>query len=168
VGALRTAVERLCQAGFEASAEYPYRFVRGADQVDLLAPDNLGPHADLTTIPPLTTIEIPGGSRALATRRLVAVEIVGVGACELPVPSLAGAIVLKVRAYESRRTRRDLEDLVRLLALVEDVEVVRTALTSRERKRLGGISDLMDEAHAAWSAAANPGDARAAFVRLAD
>jgi hypothetical protein len=37
--------------------------------VDLLAPDHLGAHADLTTIPPATTTEIPGGSRALATRR---------------------------------------------------------------------------------------------------
>ena len=51
------------------------RFVRGADQVDLLAPDHLGPNVDLTTVPPMTTVAIPGGSRALATRRLLDVDV---------------------------------------------------------------------------------------------
>lgn len=167
-GVTRLAAERLRQAGFEPSAELPYRFVRGSDTVDLLAPDHLGPRTDLTTIPPLTTTGIPGGSRALETRRHVAVEIVGVGAGELPVPSIAGAIVTKVRAYQARRTDRDLEDLVRLLALVEDVKKVRDELKATERNRLGSISALRDETHLAWSVAADPDDARAAFARLAD
>jgi hypothetical protein len=167
-GATRMAAERLLGAGFELSAEHPHRFVRDGDQVDLLAPDHLGPRTDLTTVPPLTTVGIPGGSRALETRRPVAVEIVGVGAGELPIPSVAGAIVTKVRAYQARRADRDLEDLVRLLALVEDVEVVREELRPRERIRLGSLSALMDEAHPAWSVAVDTDDAHAAFARLAD
>jgi hypothetical protein len=167
-GATRMAAERLLGAGFVLSAEHPHRFVRDGDQVDLLAPDHLGPRTDLTTVPPLTTVGIPGGSRALETRRPVAVEIVGVSAGELPIPSVAGAIVTKVRAYQARRADRDLEDLVRLLALVEDVEVVREELRPRERIRLGSLSALMDEAHPAWSIAVDTDDAQAAFARLAD
>ena len=168
VGATRLAAQQLVQAGFELSAEHPYRFVRGRAQVDLLAPDHLGPQADLTAIPPLTTTEIPGGRRALETRRQVAVEIVGVGACELPIPTLAGGIVTKVRACQARRTLRDVEDLVRLLSLVEDVEAVRDELRPQERRGLGSIAALRDEGHPAWSVGADPDDARAALARLAD
>jgi len=75
VGGSRTAAGRLTGAGYEPSAEHPHRFVRGADQVDLLAPDHLGPNVDLTTVPPMTTVAIPGGSRALATRRLLDVDV---------------------------------------------------------------------------------------------
>ncbi len=78
-GGSRTAASRLDVAGFEPSAEHPHRFLRGPDAVDLLAPDHLGSRADLTTVPPMTTVAIPGGSRALATRRLLAVEVTGAG-----------------------------------------------------------------------------------------
>lgn len=136
--------------------------------VDLLAPDHLGRRANLTTIAPLVTIAIPGGSRALATRRLIDVDIVGVTSCRLPVPSLAGAIALKTAAYDGRLAGRDLEDLVRLLTLVEDVETVRRELKPAERSRLGSISALRDESHRAWSSVVDADDARAAFVRLVD
>lgn len=168
VGAMRLAAGRLVNAGFEPSAEHAHRFVRGMDQVDLLAPDHLGARVDLTTIPPQMTTEIPGGSRALATRRLVAVEILGIGTCELPIPSLAGAIALKIRAYEARRAQRDVEDLVRLLGLIVDVQTVRVELKLDERKRLGAIAPLRDDTSRAWSVAADPDEARAAFARLID
>ena len=80
-GGTRAAAARLVAAGFAPhGGEHPYRFLRGAEQVDLLAPDHLGRRVDLTTIPPATTTEIPGGSRALATRRALDVRVVGVGA----------------------------------------------------------------------------------------
>jgi hypothetical protein len=60
------------------------------------------------------TTEIAGGSRALATRRMVEVDVRGIGSGSLPVPSLAGAIVLKTRAWEGRQAPRDADDLVRL------------------------------------------------------
>jgi predicted nucleotidyltransferase len=167
-GVTRLAAEQLRRAGFEPSAEQPHRFVRGGDLVDLLAPDHLGRRADLTTIPPLTTIGIPGGSRALETRRAVAVEIAGIGEGDLPIPSVAGALVTKVRAHQARRTDRDLEDVVRLLELVDDVEAVRGELKPSERKRLGSISELRDGDHHAWSILGDPDDAFAAFGRLAD
>lgn len=166
VGGSRTAAGRLTGAGYEPSAEHPHRFVRGADQVDLLAPDHLGPNVDLTTVPPMTTVAIPGGSRALATRRLLDVDVTGVGAAQLPVPSVAGAIVLKVHAWQARQASRDAEDLVRLLDLVQDVDEVRGALKPAERRRLAAIAPLADERSMAWRAARDPDNARAAFARL--
>ena len=166
VGGSRTAAGRLTGAGYEPSAEHPHRFVRGADQVDLLAPDHLGPNVDLTTVPPMTTVAIPGGSRALATRRLLDVDVTGVGAAQLPLPSIAGAIVLKVHAWQARRASRDAEDLVRLLDLVQDVDEVRGALKPAERRRLAAVLPLADERSMAWRAARNPDNARAAFARL--
>jgi len=168
VDAMRLGAERLIDAGFESSAEHRFRFVRGLDQVDLLVPDHVGRRVDLATISSEATAGIPGGRRALATRRFIPVDIVHVGVGDLPVPSLAGAIVIKMSAHEARGTRRDLEDLVRLLALVDDVDAVRDELKPRERKRLGAISALVTAADAAWSVAVDPDNARAAFARLAD
>jgi predicted nucleotidyltransferase len=166
VGGSRTAAGRLTRAGYEPSAEHPHRFVRGADQVDLLAPDHLGPNVDLTTVPPMTTVSIPGGSRALATRCLLEVDVLGVGTAQLPVPSVAGAMVLKVHAWQARHAPRDAEDLVRLLDLVQDVDEVRVALKPAERRRLAAIAPLADERSTAWRAARDPDNARAAFARL--
>lgn len=168
-GGTRTAAERLLTAGYEpASAEHPYRFVHGRSSVDLLAPDHLGRHVDLTTIPPATTTGIPGGSRALATKRLIEVDIAGVGTGALPIPSLPGAIALKVRAWHARHAPRDAEDLVRLLSLVTDVAVVRGDLKLGERRGLAQIVPLADTANRAWRVVIDSDDAQAAFARLSD
>jgi predicted nucleotidyltransferase len=165
--ATRTAAERLVAAGYGPdTAEHPHRFVRGTAQVDLLAPDHLGANADLTTIPPAATTSIPGGSRALATRRLIEVDLVGGGSGTLPIPSLAGATVLKMHAWHARHARRDVEDLVRLLALVTDVESVRAELKPAERRGLAQVAPLADASHLAWRAVPDPADAQSALVRL--
>jgi len=168
-GAARTAAGRLVAAGYEpATAEHPYRFAHGRAAVDLLAPDHLGRHADLTTIPPATTTAVPGGSRALATRRMIEVDIVDVGSGRLPIPSIAGAIALKVGAWHARHAPRDAEDLVRLLALVADVEAMRGDLKPIERRALAQIAPLADVANRAWRAVIDADDAQAAFARLSD
>jgi predicted nucleotidyltransferase len=167
-GATRTATARLLAAGFEPDgASHPYRFHRGTESVDLLAPDHLGRRADLVTVPPGTTASIPGGTRALATRRVLEVSVAGGTTGVLPVPSLAGAIVLKLQAWASRQADRDAEDLVRLLALVGDVEAVRAELKPAERRLLGRVRPLADDRSRTWRAAADPDEARAAWRRLA-
>ena len=130
------------------------------------APDHLESRTDLTTIPPMTTVAILGGSRALATRRLLAVEVSGVGVGSHPVPSVVGAIVLKVHAWQARQAPRDADDLVLLLELVLDVDEVRAALKPSEQRRLAAIAPLADDRSPAWWTARDPDDARAAFARL--
>lgn len=141
--------------------EHPQRFVRGADQVDLLTIDHLRAVGDDVT-------SIPGGRRAVGTARGVQVQVTGVGDGSLPVPTVAGAIAVKLRAWSARRQRRDLEDLVRLLALVDDVELVRSELKPGERRALGRLGTLDDPRDASWRATTSPADARAALARLKD
>ncbi len=100
------------------------------------------------------------------SRRLVEVVVGGQDAFELQLPSPAGAIALKVTALSTRRADRDLDDLVRLPALVPAVELVREDLKSAERRALGSIGALHDRGRRDWRVAADPNDARAAFVQL--
>jgi hypothetical protein len=62
--------------------------------IDVLAPDNVGSRADLTTSPPGRTIQVPGGTQALSRAEHVRVAVGGrVGL--IPRPNLlagAGAI----------------------------------------------------------------------------
>ncbi|MES2211093.1 MAG: nucleotidyl transferase AbiEii/AbiGii toxin family protein [Chloroflexota bacterium] len=161
VAATRAAAGRLTGTGFERSAEQPHRYHRGSDQVDLLTVDHLRSEAiDLTTV--------PGGRRALATSRPLLVEVADVGDGVLPVPSVAGAIAMKLQAWAARRAQRDLEDLVRLLAVVEDVEIVRSELKPAERRALGRLAALYDPTASVWRTTRSADDARAAFARIRD
>ena len=56
---------------------------------------------------------------------------------------------------------------MRLLSLVGDVEAARAELKPAERRLLGQVQPLADERRRIWRAAADPDDARAAFLRLA-
>ena len=87
-------------AGFEPERDdsLVFRFVRGHDIVDVLAPDNLGERARLTTVPPDSTMEALGSRQALTRGRTVTVDA-GDGPFELPVPSLVGAIVIKALQF---------------------------------------------------------------------
>lgn len=163
----REGAARLLMAGFAISERHPYRFVRGEEQIDLLAPDHLGPRADLTTVPPGVTASIPGGRRALETRQQVRLDIVGVGKAQVPVPTLVGALVLKLSAAEARQEPRDLQDIVRLLAIVVDIEEVRSALRPTERRRLSALARVMGPTHPAWRVAGEPQDAQIALARIA-
>jgi hypothetical protein len=93
------AASRLLAAGFRPEPydeNLTYRFVRGKDIVDVLAPDNIGERADITSVPPGVTLEALGSRQALNRRRVVAADA-GDGPFDLPVPSLLGAIILKAR-----------------------------------------------------------------------
>lgn len=78
-----------------------HTFVRGDIEIDVLAPENLGAHSEeaRTTIAPLHTVEVPGGRQALGRAEWVDVEVGGQEG-RLRVPSLLGAVLLKVRAVD--------------------------------------------------------------------
>lgn len=99
--------------------------------------------------------------------RTLEVEVVGFRSGVLPVPSLAGAVVLKVRAWQARQAARDAEDLVRLLSIVVDVGAVRDELKPAERRALGKVGPLTDPGHRAWRVVRDTEEAQAAFARLA-
>lgn len=148
------AARRLHDAGFVAERHGDnavYRFVRGADVVDVLAPDHVDERADLRTAPPDATLETLGGRQALNRRRVVLVDA-GDGVFELPIPFLAGAIIIKARAASAARMTRDKHerDLARLLAIVREPGALRDELTRKERGYLGVHAGLLQLDHPAW------------------
>jgi hypothetical protein len=173
VGITLEAAQRLLDAGFEPEAEGArgYRFIRGDAVVDLLAPDNVGARADLRTVPPERTIEVIGGSQALARARVVEIDT-GDGPFQIPIPTLAGAIVIKGRVAEVAQQGREKHerDLARLLTLVPDVVAVRAEMTPKERGYLRTHRALLDVGHPAWRrvAGADNGAAALAFIVATD
>ena len=152
--ATQAAAERLLAAGFVPDRQeenLTYRFVREDDVVDVLAPDNLGERANLTTVPPGSAVETIGGTQAISRRRRVLIDA-GNGPFELPIPSLAGAIIIKARAASAARmTRAKHErDLARLLALVSEPAALRDELTREERAYLRAHVDMLSLEHPAW------------------
>jgi hypothetical protein len=168
-GATKEAARRLELAGFVAELTndgLSYRFARGADIVDVLAPENLGRRADLTTSPPGKTLETVGGTQALQRRRDVRIRVLD-DEFSLPVPTLAGALVIKARAASSSSNAKHLRDLARLLVLVSNIEEVRSELTIKERGYLHAHQQLLDPANEAWRGIAGATDGIIALSRLA-
>ncbi|HSV92924.1 MAG TPA: hypothetical protein VLH81_07600, partial [Desulfobacterales bacterium] len=152
VRAVSTATEeaaaRLQAAHFEPQRyadNLTYRFIRGDDIVDVLAPDHLGERTKKTTVAPDETLEALGGRQALNRRRVVHIDA-GDGPFEVPLPSLIGAIVMKARVVGSTKGRRSQSkherDLARLLALVRDPTVEGAGLNNKERGYLRARADM--------------------------
>lgn len=128
-----------------------HRYRRGGVSVDVLAPDGLGARPDLTTTPPGRTVQVPGGTQALARTQLVPVIFDGrVGM--VPRPSLLGAIVSKAVAVnvddvpDAQRS-----DLALLLSLVDDPLEMAAHLTSKDRQRLRARGEMIDRDGPAWA-----------------
>lgn len=172
--ATRQAATRLQTAGFEPErydGNLTYRFRRGKDIVDVLAPDNIGSRASLITVPPDETLEALGSRQALNRRRLVTLDA-GDGPFEVPLPSLLGAIVIKARVAGSVQDKpsqpKHERDLARLLALVKDPKAVRAELTRKEQGYLRERVALTDPSHRAWRNVAGAEDGAAALLILGE
>jgi hypothetical protein len=176
IRAVSTATEeasrRLMAARFEPERQdgnLTYRFVRGNDVVDVLAPDNMGDRANLTTVPPDATMEALGSRQALDRSRTVTLDA-GDGPFDLPVPSLVGAFVIKARVVgnvQRKEVRAKHErDLARLLALVADPVAARAELSRNERGYLRQRADMVNAAHPAWARVPNAEDGAIALSIL--
>ena len=159
-GATARFSRQLLDLGFELDTVTPdgraHRFSRGDVRIDVVAPDNVGRRADLTTVPPGRTIEVPGGSQAL--RRTEHVEVrLGDEVGNLPRPSLLGAILLKARAVDANpEPERHLSDLAFLLSLAGDPHRLLEQVDGRERRYLRARRMLLDPNHAAWRSVPDP------------
>jgi len=164
VRAIQDATRRISQAlveqGFEMDPPnldgLSHRFRSGRVSIDLLAPDGLGQRADLRTIPPAHTLEVPGGTQALHRSELVEVTI-GTRAGLVPRPSLLGAIVLKARAVDVDDVpANQREDLAFLLSLATSPRGLATDMTKGDRKSLRARTEMLDPRHPAWFALEDP------------
>ncbi len=91
----------IAELGFTHTAagvgEIAHRFVSGDVVLDLLAPEGLGQRAELRTARTASTVEIAGGTQALARAERVPVRV-GERTAYVPRPNLAGALVIKAAA----------------------------------------------------------------------
>jgi hypothetical protein len=144
----------LLEAGFELAGmsadEVGHRFRSDQVEIDVLAPDGLGPRANVHTVPPAHTVLVPGGTQALERTELAEVSLeekVGV----IPRPSLLGAILLKARAIEVDDVpSQQRQDLAFLLSLVIDPRILAHGLKPRERLWLKRQLEMMDSRAIVW------------------
>ncbi len=153
VTALKAAVRTVEGLGYRVDGMSPdllaHRYVRGDMLVDLLAPDNLGTRADLTTTPPGRTVEVPGGTTALRSRVRIDVRY-GDRVAPVFVPDLTRAVIIKCRAFlrehsrpDARTRSRHLEDIAFLVSLIADPDEVSL-------RPPAALAMLDDPAHSAW------------------
>lgn len=170
--ALARVVSSLFDLGFAEAAisadEIAHRFQRGRVAIDVLAPEGLGPRTDLGTVGGATTVEIGGGTYALARSGPVDVYV-GDRSGVVHRPDLAGAILIKAVAatQDTRRgPERHLRDLAFLVSLVAEPIAMNGDLGSANRARVRGVKALHDPEHVAWGLLGNErvaADAHAAF-----
>jgi hypothetical protein len=156
VAATTAAAQRLVAEGFvpeDMGDDTLYRFSRGPAIVDVLAPDHLAARTSNTTLPPRLTLATIGGRQALNRSRDVEVDA-GDGPFVLPLPTLAGALVMKARVATNTRARssgpKQERDLARFLVLIPDPDALRAALSPREVGYLRAWRELLDPGHRAW------------------
>ncbi|MXZ29699.1 MAG: hypothetical protein F4236_05675 [Acidimicrobiia bacterium] len=164
-GAVGAFVDLIEARGFTPAGGSPdgvtHRYARGQTVIDVLAPEGLGPRADLTTTPPGRTIQVPGGTQALARTELLPVECSGSHG-HIPRPSLLGAIICKAAAIPVHRYRQvQLGDLALLLSLIADPQALVPDLSHKDRVRLRAVSEVASPEHAVWADFAVPAAAQA-------
>ncbi|MBI2755376.1 MAG: hypothetical protein HYX52_01575 [Chloroflexi bacterium] len=170
-GATQAAAGMLERLGYELDEPTPdgrgHRFRRADAVVDVLAPDGVGSRASLITVPPARTVNVPGGSQALARSRQVGVELEG-KRHTLPCPSLLGAILLKARAVEvGEDADKHRRDLALLLSALEDPRSLREELSASEKGWLRRRQEMLAISHPAWRGVGRGDDARTSLEILA-
>jgi hypothetical protein len=130
-----------------------HTFIRGDVEIDLLAPDQLGATSERqrTTIPPLHTVEVPGGRQALDRAEWIDVEV-GRRRGRLPRPNLLGAILLKARAVGIDDAPDNMRrDLATLLSIVEEPDELSAQMRGGERAWLKRRIEMHNENAPCWS-----------------
>ncbi|MGI8313390.1 nucleotidyl transferase AbiEii/AbiGii toxin family protein [Saccharopolyspora hattusasensis] len=168
VQAMPQAVEVLKQLGYAMGGISPeglgHRFIRPTDgmEVDILAPDNLGPRAEdrLLTDPPGRTIEVRGGGAALQYRHALHASYGGRTAT-IYIPDLPRALGGKIHALFNEHPgsklsehlqSRHLSDIAFLVSLIDDPdEFLAHRGTQKPPPRHADLAVLDDPAHHAWA-----------------
>jgi len=124
----------------------------GQVKFDVLAPDNVGQRADLTTSPPARTVSAPGTRYALDSAEAIEIVLRERSGHVLR-PSLIAALLAKAAATTIAvrdNPDRDWRDAAFLLTLVADPIGTAAELTRGQKRRLRIIRPLLSEDHPAW------------------
>lgn len=166
IRSLPTGIQDLCRwledNGFELDGISPdgigHRYAKAADRdpglvmFDVLAADNVGTRANLSTSRGARTVEAAGSRRALNNLERVEVSVSHTAGFVYR-PTLTAAIVLKaVAAQIPTRTDigPDLSDSAFLLSLVPDPVTAARSLSRSDRAQLRTLAPLLASEHQAW------------------
>jgi hypothetical protein len=119
---------------------------------DILAPDNVGERANLTTSKPARTLSAPGTRGALDAAEPIEIQL-GDRIGHVLRPTLTAAILAKAAATGipgRENPERDWIDLAFLLTLIPDPMSTAAELTKRQRQRLRDVSTVLTQDNAAW------------------
>lgn len=143
-----------------------HRFVREGVSIDVLGPDGLGERSDLRTVSGAHTVRVPGGTQALRRKQDVDVRS-GSTRGTLPIPTLLGAILVKIRAIEvDDQPDAQRRDVAFLLSLVEDPDPLEVDLSKSERGWLRRHPYFADPANQSYFGIGDAADAAISFRRL--
>ena len=160
-------IRELClwleSSGFDLEGISPegigHRYVRAASPgpgrviFDVLAPDNVGERANLSTTKGARTLEVPGSRVALNNAERVQVSV-GVRVGWVYRPKLTAAIAVKAAAttITSRFiVERDFADAAFLLSLIPDPVTAAEDLSNSERRQLRMLRPLTNAGHQSWT-----------------
>lgn len=168
--ALAPFLVTLRELGFTSVSTSPddvaHRYGRGDVHIDVLAPEGIGRRAPIRTVGTAVTVEIAGGTQALARGERLPVLHDGRRAF-VPRPNLLGAIVIKAAAVNNdRQPQRHLTDLAFLVSMAADPVALRGELTAKDLARLRAVVALQNPSHEAWRMLEDPDEAFAAFQLL--
>lgn len=158
--AVAAFVATLHSLGFRSAGVSPddvaHRFALGDTRIDVLVPEGVGRRAPIRTIGAAVTVEIAGGTQALARGERLPVRH-GRRRALVPRPNLLGAIVIKAAAVAADpRPQRHLRDLAFLCSLVADPDPIGKRAVRLDRS-LTARSDLAFDGGNALVWAANVG-----------
>lgn len=130
------AIDMGLEAQPSITAKFLHRFSGPAGHLDLMVPDHLPTNLTRQFTRPLP-VSVAGGQRALDRRTSVRIDTEA-GPASIPLPDLAGAIVIKARAATSDTRDRDRHhtDIAQLAAIVDDPIELRDSLDAKEKRYL--------------------------------
>lgn len=143
-----------------------HRFVREGVSIDVLGPDGLGERSNLRTVSGAHTVRVPGGTQALRRKEDVDVSSRSKRGT-LPIPTLLGAILVKMRAIEvADQPDAQRRDVAFLLSLVEDPDPLAVDLSKSERGWLRRHPYFADPSSESYIGISDSDDAAISFRRL--
>jgi len=162
--------QALVEDGYELTERslggHGHSFARGEVSFDVLAPDGLGPRAQLLTIDGFRTVRVPGGTQALHRTAALAVRT-RAATGTVPLPNLLGAILVKVRAIDvDDEPEAQRSDVAFLLSLAGDPDEMARQCSPKEREWLRKYPCFEDPDDACWTGVAGADDGAIAYRRL--
>lgn len=155
--ALSTVTAFLRERGFDEEGRSPteigHRWKRGRVSIDVLLPEGIGERAATArTVTGARTVQVPGGTQALARAQRVELEVAGrVGSVIRP--SLLGALVGKAAAMEitvDPNKDRHRDDFVTLAGLIDNPAGMRDLVEAKDRRRIARMLGWAPESYSGW------------------